>query len=125
MEASGTTKVSEYSSSADAKDFAKEVARTRIFVALVQQAIVGKNPLVVRNQRDLRTKLGLEDIGNALFRRSLWHLDRGDRHYQGKRLIRVSRQSVDGRRKDLSVRVMGLPTRPLINIEPDGPTTQS
>ena len=97
------------------KDLLKDVAIARILAALVQQALVGKNPLVVRDQRALRTKLNLEDIDIALFKRSLWHLDQGDRHHARKRLIRVSRHSLDGRRKELSVRVMDLPIRPKIS----------
>jgi len=85
----------------------------------------GKNPLVVKNLRELRTVLHLEDIRMRLFGRSLWHLDNGDRHPKQLRLIRVSARDVDGRRGDLSIRVMDLPTKPNIKPEKGTPTSKS
>jgi len=89
----------------------KAEARAAIYDALVRQATVGKNPIIVTSNRELRWTLGLERIRLRLFGKSLWHLDAGDRHPEGKRLVRVSRVAVDGRR-ELNVVVVHLPTRP-------------
>jgi len=94
------------------KERIKSEARDAIYAALVQQATTEKNPIIVTSNRELRWTLGLERIRLRLFGRSLWHLDAGDRHPDGKRLIRVSRLGIDGRRDELIVTVMDLPIRP-------------
>lgn len=92
----------------------KATARAIVLEKLTEYALSedGSNPVVVPDTRTLRELLNLTHMRKRLFDGSLWHLDAGDRHSQGRRLVRVSRKGIDGRRLPLQVTVVGLALRP-------------
>lgn len=69
----------------------KELARTRILERLVDQGPVsGDWP-------EIQAKLGLENMGSTLFKRSCWHLRAGDRDPDRIPRITVRREAPENR----------------------------
>ena len=63
----------------------KEEARARILARLIEHGPI------TGSWSDIRETLGLGDISKGLFRRSCWHLAKGDRDSAGKPRILVKR----------------------------------
>ena len=58
--------------------------------ALILARLIAHGP-ISGSWNEIQEQLGLEHIGRALFRRSCWHLKKGDRDAEGKPRILVNR----------------------------------